>query len=82
MEELEMFFAQNWIEQFRDNIFARPYSLSIDSVTRAFAMYETATEVIQSSFEWARTPQHPERATYGVWARRREKFVRRDGIIG
>ena len=82
MEELDMFFAQNWIEQFRDNIFARPYRAEIISVTRAFARHETGTAVIHNSFEWARTPQHPERIVNGVWKRREEKFARRDRIIG
>lgn len=82
MEDLDMFFAQNWIEQFRDNIFARPYHPGIFSVTRAFARFETGTEVIHQSFEWARTPQHPDCSLYGVWKRREGKFGRRDRIIG
>lgn len=82
MEELDVFFAQNWIEQFRDNIFAHPYHPDRFSVTRAFARYEIGTEVIHHSFEWAYTPQHPDRCVNGVWRRREERFGRRDRIIG
>ena len=81
MEELDVFFAQNWIEQFRDNIFARPYRAHIFSVTRAFARYETATEVIHHSFGWALTPQHPDGYIRGVWQEREYKFGLYDRII-
>ena len=81
MNEEDLFLAQNWIEQFRDNIFARPFHADIFSVTRAFARYETGAEVIHLSFEWARTPQHPDYAISGVWNKREYKFRRRDRII-
>lgn len=81
MEELDVFFAQNWIEQFRYNIFVHPYHADIFSVTRAFARYETGREVIHNSFEWADTPQHPDRHFKGVWFRREYKVAIRGRII-
>lgn len=74
MNEKDLFFAQNWIEQFRSNILAHPYNRGIYSATDAFTEWECGREVIHESFSWRGTPEHYGRDLDGPWRWREMQF--------
>lgn len=69
MTNKDKIFAQNWIEQWRNNLeSARLASISATAMVNRFPDENAWTHLINMSFEWARTPEY--RINQSVWSGR------------